>query len=152
MAGQIGLVTRALPAAVFVPEETLKRIVRKIALLSDDKRATKEICLIRSGYYKANTDQVILYQHQSTMSPPKADLLKVVNCKVIDIIPDNRLMMGAPQEDVSFINFMKEFWDKSLELDSPITLIICNNLRGRLVDKYVDDFRLHSSLPSKSQE
>ncbi len=143
---------RALPGAVFVPEETLKMIIKQVAMLPDKDRAKREAILLRSGYYRASTDQVVLYQHQSRMSPPKADLVRVVNCLVREVTVHRRNLMGAPVEDGKFIDFVKESWDKLLELDSPVTLIICINLRGESVDYYIDMFQFHGTLPKHSQE
>lgn len=143
---------RALPAAVFVPEHTLKMIVGQIAKLPEDKREKALVVLIRTGRYRASTDQVVLYHHGSKLPPPKADLVGVTVCRVVEIDEDRRSTMGASSDDEQFLVFLRKYWDESLELDSPVTVIICSDLRGDLVESYIEMNKFHNTLPQFSQE
>lgn len=152
MSDQRDIMPRALPGAVFVPEHTLKMIVQKIARISDEDRNKEIVVLVKSGWYRASTDQVVLYQHESRMPPPKADLMEVVVCKVKEVSAEQRITICASKDDRKFVEFVREFWDKSLDLDSLITLLVCRNLRGKLVDYFVDLIRFNDTLPRSSQE
>ncbi|MDO8495951.1 MAG: hypothetical protein Q7S43_00655 [bacterium] len=143
---------RALPAGVFVPEHTMKMIVNRVAKLSEGRREKEIVVLVRSGRYRASTDQVILYQHESRLPPPKADLIGVTICKVSEILSDVRKQMGSVEDNDQFLMFIRKYWDESLELDSPVTLLTCNNLRGELLEMFIEINRFHSTLPEFSQE
>jgi len=143
---------RALPAAVFVPEHTLRMIADRVAKLPEERRGKEVVILVRSGRYRANTDQIVLYQHESSLSNPKADLTEVIVCKVEEVEVRLRLQMGASVDDQMFLVSMREHWDESLELDSPVTLLICRNLRGALIDKFVEMNEFHNTLPQFGQE
>ncbi len=143
---------RALPGAVFVPEETLRMIAEKIAKLSDQERKSQKVILVRSGRYRASTDQVVLYEHFSRMAPPKAELIQVAVSRVKDVPLEQRVLMGASEENDLFLEFLNKYWDKDLVLDSWMTLMTCYNLRGGLIDRFVETFRFHSTLLSSDQE
>ncbi|MBI2064989.1 MAG: hypothetical protein HYT62_02990 [Candidatus Yanofskybacteria bacterium] len=146
---------RALPASVFVPESTMKNIARKVAKITDEFiRRRETVILVRSGRYKANTDQVVMYNHESNLPRqyPKADLVLVVDCLVHQVPDDQRLLMCPLTDDESFLSFLRESWDESLELDSPVTLIVANNLRGALIDYYADSFAFFSNSSQACKE
>ena len=143
---------RALPAAVYVPEHTIKMIVGYVAELLPERREKRKIVLLKSGRYRASTDQVVLYQHDSKLPPPKGDLLEVKLSKIRDIPPEIRVQMWAPKDDEGFLSFVRKYWDESFEFDSPVTLLICHNLRGELVDSFVERHLFHKTLPQSSQE
>ena len=144
--------SRALPGAVFVPEHTIRMLVNRVARLYPERREKEIVVLLRTGRYRASTDQVVLYQHESKLPPPKADLISVSVCKVHEIVGNIRIQMGAPDDDERFLNFLRKYWDESLEPDSPVTILICNNLRGELVEDFVQRNEVHNTLPRFSQE
>ena len=143
---------RPFPAAVFVPEHTLRTIANRVAKLPEERREKEVVILVRSGRYRANTDQVVLYQHESNLSNPKADLTEVIVCKVQEVEARFRLQMGVSVDDQRFLVSLRENWDESLELDSPVTLLICRNLRGALIEKFVTMNEFHNTLPQFGQE
>ena len=143
---------RPFPAAVFVPEHTLRMIADRVAKLPEERREKEVVILVRSGRYRANTDQVILYQHESRLPNPKADLIEVLVCKVEEIPADRRSQMRASQNGDEFLMYMRRYWDESLEADSSVTLLACRNLRGALIDKFIDMNEFHNTLPQFGQE
>jgi len=141
---------RALPAAVFVPEKTMINIARKVASLPADKRTSHRIVLVKAGRYRASTDQVVTYNHESSLPRqyPKADIVHVQDCLASEIPLLFLDVLGVPENPELLIEHLRTFWDESIETDTPITVMICTNLRGSLVDYYVSSFDFLNKNPS----